>query len=149
MLPGISAQDCLFADLTIDPQGYGWQCFEATDFLVFKRQFDTTSPLILWQIGVVGDINYRGTGYNKSGLRILVEYLKEFYGSLHKVFVYEASPFLSSRPSIERLPLRDLHNVVINQNSTLYVPPLHSRPPDDDMLNRLTYKTQDLESTEK
>src|SRR5262249_24144522 len=30
MLPGISAEDCLFADLTIDPRGLGWQCFEAS-----------------------------------------------------------------------------------------------------------------------
>ena len=33
VLPGISAEDCLFADLLIDPGRYGCQAFEATDFL--------------------------------------------------------------------------------------------------------------------
>lgn len=34
MLPGISAEDCLFADLGVDPFVAGCQSFEATDFLV-------------------------------------------------------------------------------------------------------------------
>jgi hypothetical protein len=58
MLPGISAEDCLFADLGIDPGRIGCQSFEATDFLVNRRKFDTSSHLILWQIGVIGDLSY-------------------------------------------------------------------------------------------
>ena len=59
MFPGISAEDCLFADLGIDPARSGCQSFEATDFLVHRRKFDSTSSLILWQIGVVGDLGYK------------------------------------------------------------------------------------------
>ena len=55
MLPGISAEDCLFAELGIDPSKNGCQSFEATDFLVYKRKFDNRSSLILWQIGAIGD----------------------------------------------------------------------------------------------
>ena len=33
MLPGISAEDCLFADIGLDPGKDGCQSFEATDFL--------------------------------------------------------------------------------------------------------------------
>ena len=55
MLPGISAEDCLFAELGIDPSKNGCQSFEATDFLVYKRKFDNRSSLILWQIGANGD----------------------------------------------------------------------------------------------
>jgi siroheme synthase len=43
MLPGISAEDCLFADLGIDPGTCGCQSFEATDFLLNRRKFDTRS----------------------------------------------------------------------------------------------------------
>jgi uncharacterized protein YabN with tetrapyrrole methylase and pyrophosphatase domain len=49
MLPGVSAEDCLVADLGMDPAKDGCQSFEATDFLVSRRRFDPTSALILWQ----------------------------------------------------------------------------------------------------
>ena len=51
MLPGVSTDGCLFADLGINPGDSGVQSFEATDFLLYRRRFDPTSGLILWQIG--------------------------------------------------------------------------------------------------
>jgi uncharacterized protein YabN with tetrapyrrole methylase and pyrophosphatase domain len=54
MLPGISAADCLYADLRVDPGAQGCQSFEATDFLLRARRFDPTSVLLLWQIGATG-----------------------------------------------------------------------------------------------
>ena len=50
MLPGISALDCLFADLGIDPSYPGLQVFEATDFLVRKRKLLTDSHVIILQV---------------------------------------------------------------------------------------------------
>lgn len=58
MLPAISAEDCLFADLGVDPADHGCQSYEATDFLVHDRMVDPTSALVLWQIGVVGNFAY-------------------------------------------------------------------------------------------
>ena len=46
MCPGISAEDCLFADLNVDPATDGCQTYEATDFLVNHRHVDPTSQLI-------------------------------------------------------------------------------------------------------
>jgi hypothetical protein len=63
MLPGISAEDCLFADIEVDPGVYACQSFEATDFLVRKRKFDPRSPLVLWQIGSIGDLYYHSGKY--------------------------------------------------------------------------------------
>lgn len=37
ILPGISAEDCLFADLLINPGDCGCQSFEASDFLIHSR----------------------------------------------------------------------------------------------------------------
>src|SRR5258708_10906162 len=37
MLPGVSADACLLADLGIDPGSDGLQSYEATDFLIRKR----------------------------------------------------------------------------------------------------------------
>src|SRR3954468_3282207 len=47
MLAGVSAEDCLFADLGLDPSMSGCQSFEATDFLIHHRQFDPTSSLVI------------------------------------------------------------------------------------------------------
>jgi len=53
MLPGISAEDCLYADLSIDPATHGCQVYEATDFLIRRRKIDPAVPVILWQVGWV------------------------------------------------------------------------------------------------
>jgi precorrin-2 methylase len=47
MLPGISAEDCMFADLNFDPAMAGCQSYEATDFLINGRIADNSSNLIL------------------------------------------------------------------------------------------------------
>src|SRR3970282_2169154 len=42
MLPGVSAEDCLVADLGVNPGEIGSQSFEATDFLGYRRRFDSS-----------------------------------------------------------------------------------------------------------
>ena len=80
MLPGISAEDCLFADVGFDPGERGCQSFEATDFLLRKRVFDVTSPLVLWQVGVIGVRDYQKSDlWGPRGLEVLVRRLLEFY----------------------------------------------------------------------
>ncbi|NET56219.1 MAG: hypothetical protein F6K47_08580 [Symploca sp. SIO2E6] len=93
MLPGISAEDCLFADLGLDPGKNGCQSFEATDFLIRGRKFDPTSILILWQIAMVGNLGFYEPEGHIHGLKILAEVLKQDYGANHEVTVYEARDF--------------------------------------------------------
>jgi hypothetical protein len=123
MLPGISAEDCLFADLGVDPAVNGCQSYEATDFLLHVRTIDTSSQLILWQVGVVGDWTYRSGGYDLSAFPLLVSRLCEFYGPLHEGFVYEAPMLPGLAPSITRIALGSLTPAYVNAGSTLYVPP--------------------------
>ena len=54
MLPGVSAEDCLVADLGVDPGVSGLQSYEASDFLRRRPAIEPTTALVLWQIGVVG-----------------------------------------------------------------------------------------------
>src|SRR5262245_45102016 len=89
MLPGISAEDCLFADLCVDAGISGHQSFEATDFLLHRRRFDPHSALLLWQIGVIGDLTHQRR-YEPRGLDVLVEVLQVEYGPGHEVVIYEA-----------------------------------------------------------
>jgi hypothetical protein len=57
MLPGISAEDYLFADLGFDPAVTGCCSQEATSVLVHNKQLDITMHNILWQVGAVGVTN--------------------------------------------------------------------------------------------
>lgn len=124
MLPAVSAEDCLFADLGVDPGRAGCQSYEATDWLVNARVFDTGAPLILWQIAVVADRSLTELTSDPRRVAILSEVLMRYYPPEHIVTVYEAAIFPTGRPKVERLALRDLARARITQQSTLYVPRL-------------------------
>ncbi|MEX0978378.1 MAG: SAM-dependent methyltransferase, partial [Pirellulales bacterium] len=124
MLPGISAEDCLFADLGVDPAVNGSQSFEATDFLLYDRAVDNSSQLILWQVGVVGDTTYRIRGYNLGPIfSLLVARLCQLYGAGHVAFVYEAAILPGLAPIIKQVALGNLTPAHVTAGSTLYVPP--------------------------
>jgi uncharacterized protein YabN with tetrapyrrole methylase and pyrophosphatase domain len=137
MLPGISAEDCLFAELGIDPAENGCQSFEATDFLVYKRKFDNRSSLILWQIGVIGDPTFNKNGYKNSPLTILYNVLKQYYPPDHEVIIYEASPYSICDSIIQRIPLNKMSETIVSVMSTLYVPPKERSLTDKVMLDQL------------
>lgn len=138
MLPGVSAEDCLYADLGIEPAATGIQRFEATDFLLYPRSFDPSSALILWQVGTIGRIDYRESAqYGRVGLRVLTDHLGHWYGPHHPVILYEAAALPVDEPRIDRLRLSELAQAEVTPRSTLYVPPLPSRPPDPERVRRL------------
>jgi hypothetical protein len=124
MLPAVSAEDCLFADLGVDPAVNGCQSFEATDFLVHVRTIDTSSQLILWQVGVVGDWTYKNAGYDLGAFPLLVSRLCELYGSAHEGFIYEAAILPALAPTVTRIALGSMTAAYVNAGSTLYVPPV-------------------------
>jgi len=146
MLPGISAEDCLFADLGIDPGRGGCQSFEATDFLVFRRRIDPRSSLILWQVGMVGRIDARRAGFprNRPRLEILQRALVAWYPSDHEGVLYEASPFVVLEPSVRRIRLSDLARSAPDFATTLYVPPLPAAP-DARVLRRLDIRSSEVQ----
>lgn len=124
MLPGISSEDSLFADLEVDPAERGCQSFEATDFLVRQRPFDPRAALILWQIATIGVTTYRSEEvWSRAGLAILSETLRNRYPPGHRVAVYEAARFVIGEPSVEVRPLERLGQARVSTSSTLYVPP--------------------------
>lgn len=137
MLPGISAEDCLYADLGVDPATSGCQAYEATDFVMHRRKLDPSCSVIIWQIGVVGDWTYRQTGYTNSGLPLLVEKLSEHYRPDHRVFVYEAAVFPGCEPVIRPVLLCQLPSVPLTPASTMYIPPAQAAVPDRNMYLRL------------
>lgn len=136
VLPGISALDCLFVDLELDPGLDGCQTFDATDFLIRRRAPDVTVPLVLWQISVIGG-SRTTPDVDRDNLAVLATRLAEHYGPDHEVVVYEAAPYPIGQPTIERCRLDDLAVADVSGMSSLYVPPSNVAAADAEMRSRL------------
>ncbi len=131
MLPGISAEDCLFADLGVDPATSGWRSYEATDFLLRRLPVDTGAGLILWQIGLIGVRTFRSpSAQRRRGLEVLSLALRRDYPDPHRVTLYEAAQLAVCEPRIESVPLAELPESSVSLASTLWVPPLRSILPE-------------------
>ncbi|MDJ0665609.1 MAG: SAM-dependent methyltransferase [Acidimicrobiia bacterium] len=146
ILPGISAEDCLYADLGIDPIRSGCQSYLAADFLLRPRRFDLSTPLVLWQITTIGEPSLPDTT-NNPGLRLLAERLVSGYGSDHEVIIYTASAFAIGRPTIDHVKLADLATADIPLLATLYVPPQGRPQLDRDMALRIDGDSATQEET--
>jgi hypothetical protein len=138
MLPGISAEDCLFADLGIDPGIQGCQSYEATDFLANGRVIDPTSSVILWQIGVVGDATFKTVSYDLSAFPLLIERLLQYYPASHVVYLYEAAIFPGCEPTIWPVEIRSLGLLPLTAGFTLYIPPAYPTRGDPAMYTRMS-----------
>ena len=123
MEPGVSAEDCLYADLGVDPGEVGCQHYEASQLLFYRRVIDPSAWLVLWQVGVAG-IRDTGRFHNTRAERAgLVARLSRDYPLDHLVTLYEAATLPTARPRIERLSLGALVDATLHQHTTLVVPP--------------------------
>ncbi|WP_115718593.1 SAM-dependent methyltransferase [Gallaecimonas mangrovi] len=122
--PGISADACLYADLGLDPGRRGVTGMEATQFLIFKRQIDPGSLLILWQVGVTGDLTLKRFDTEPNRLALLTEKLCQWYPNDHEVILYEANIYPIGECRADYIPLSELANQPTSQITTLVVPPL-------------------------
>lgn len=124
MHPGVSAEDCLYADLGIDPGTFGCQHYEASQFMFYRRRLDPSAHLVLWQIGLAGDRSLSRYATGAPHLGLLVDLLVEQgYPADHEVIVYEAATLPIAPPRIDRIPLRSLPGAELRLQSTLVVPP--------------------------
>ena len=137
MLPGISAEACLFADLGVDPGASGCQSFEASDFLMYRRGFDPRSALILWQIAAIGQAAHTTALPNRRGLRALAGRLGQRYPQDHEAVLYEAAEYPGARPDVRPVTIAGLPEAAASAATTLYVPPLDAGAPDPAALDAL------------
>jgi uroporphyrin-III C-methyltransferase len=126
MLPGISAEDCLIADLGMEPAHYGCQSYEATQFLFRDYKLDPHMTQIIWQIGLAGEatLEVLDASQCKPGLDLYSEILMKVYPPEHEVILYEAATLPLYGPRIERFSLSELPNCKPTLISTLVVPSL-------------------------
>jgi uncharacterized protein YabN with tetrapyrrole methylase and pyrophosphatase domain len=143
MLPAVSADACLIADLGVDPSTSGWQSYEATDFLLRGRRLEPTAGLVLWQVGVVGRLDYATEPVDREKIAILTERLLETYPRGHVATLYEAATLPTFPPTIHKIKLGALHRSPVTLITTMYVPPTKRAPLDRKMMARLGIRRVD------
>ncbi|WP_369925393.1 SAM-dependent methyltransferase [Xanthomonas sp. NCPPB 2632] len=137
MEAGISAEDCLYADLGIDPGRVGCQHLEASQLLFFERNLDTMSHVILWQICVVGDRSLGRFRTPDDYRELLTERLLHDYPADHEVIVYRAATLPIEQARIQRVALRDFASAEFTGQETLILPPATALKPNAAMRARL------------
>ncbi|MCL1041857.1 SAM-dependent methyltransferase [Shewanella marisflavi] len=137
MVPGISAEDCLIADLGVDPGQFGCQQFEASQFMFYQRRFDPSSYLVLWQIGLAGDKSMTKFATSKAHRQVLIELLAETYPLDHQVILYEAAVLPIDKVRKQSLTLGKLADAEIFMHTTLVIPPSEKMRPNPIILEKL------------
>lgn len=137
VLPGISAEDCLFADLEIDPSQNGCLSIEAMSFLIFDGMIDNHYDVVVWQLGMVGNIEPIIKKNVKDGLSIIQEKLLKTYSPQHQAILYEAALYPGIKPKITKFPIESLVNQDISSISTLYIPAEKNRSIDEKIFLKL------------
>lgn len=137
MEAAVSAEDCLYADLGIDPGRNGCQHFETSQYMLYERTIDPSSYLILWQIGVAGDVSVTRTRTGPAHRGLLVEKLSAIYPSSHVVTLYEAATLPIRAARIEHFALSKLRDATPTMHSTLVLPPAAPMKRDEAMRARI------------
>ena len=137
MEPGISAEDCLYADLAIDPGKTGCTHFEASQFMFYQRNIDPAAYLVLWQVGLAGDKTLAKYSTGSAYRQILVELLLETYPSDHQVILYQAKVLPIDTVRAEYITLTELVTAELFMHTTLVIPPSEKMQPNQVILNKL------------
>jgi siroheme synthase len=137
MEPGVSAEDCLYADLGLDPGTSGCQQFEAGQFVRYRRDVDRAALLILWQVGMAVSGPEGRQLQMGAWQRLLLQCLLRDYPGDHRVTLYEAATLATARPRMETLPLSGIGEAVLFPQTTLVVPASRTLQPDQAILEMI------------
>lgn len=138
ILPGISAENCLYADLAIDPGLYGCFHVEATELLLYDKVIDPTAHLCIWQPGMIGNRSTPRQNQKGKHLDLLKNKLLNYYPPSHGAILYEASLYPGLEPLVHTFVLEQIEEQNISTLSTLYIPPIHQRKANKHILDQLT-----------
>ncbi|XP_052791300.1 uncharacterized protein LOC128225238 [Mya arenaria] len=148
MLAAPSAEDCLFADLEIDPAFPGCQSFEATDMLLRKRKLFTDIHTVLWQVGCVGKTDFQYQGFGNEKLHVLIDFLQDIYGRDYEIVHYIGSQYAVCDPVIEKFKLSEFKMKKVQEKiksiSTFYIPPKDVSSVDENMLKELGFHQEEI-----
>ena len=140
VVPGISALDCLLADLGVDPFITGVQAHEATDLMLFRRPLLPSLATVLWQVGSLETRLHTLGPSRPERLVGLQDYLTQFFPPDHPAFAVSTAVRDDQQPEIHRMTLADLprHSALLHLGVTVYLPPAETAPADAGLAARLT-----------
>ena len=138
VMPGISSEDCLFADLRINPGSRGCISLEATEFLLYDRAIDPSYHVIFWQIGQIGNTGLPEAGLNRRVLSCFCERVQSIYAGDVDVILYEASLYPNIPAKISKQKISELASMEINTISSLYLPPTREMKEDKTIRDMLS-----------
>lgn len=147
MEPGVSAEDCLYADLGIDPAKYGCQHYEASQLMFYERRIDNSAYLVLWQVGVAGDQSFARFATGAAYRGVLVELLSRDYPLDHAVTIYTAPTLPTERAQIHTTTLAGLAEISISLHATVVIPPCTALKPNRAIRDRLAELQREDSST--
>jgi uncharacterized protein YabN with tetrapyrrole methylase and pyrophosphatase domain len=137
MEPGISAEDCLYADLGIDPGTHGCQHFEVNQFVFFKRRVDPTACLVLWQVAMLANSSISMVGAAGAYQQLLVDRLSQDYPLDQEVIIYRAATLPIEGPQIRRIALKDIPTTPMTPEETLVIRPAKALERDEEFISRV------------
>jgi len=124
MEPGISAEDCLYADLGINPGTLGCIHYQANQLLYHNKKIETSSYLILWQVSIAGSKSSIRYHSQADDIQNLINKLLESYPSEHEIILYECAVLPTHEIRNEKIKLKDLIKVKLNMKTTIAIPPI-------------------------
>ena len=137
MEPGISAEDCLYADLGIDPGRKGCQHYEASQLLFSETPINPGAHLVLWQVCLVGDGSLKRFATGPEYRQVLVDVLAADYPLDHGIIIYRAATLPIHKPRIRHAVLQDLPALEIGGEDTIVLPPAAKLRPNRRIRQRL------------
>lgn len=143
ILPAISAMDCLFSDLQIDPGDQGCFTIDATELLIYEYQLDPAVHNIVFQAGNLGQHNQEKT----IKLDVLRSYLENYYPDDTQLCLYEAAVLPTHKPKINWITINQLTEQQPTFSTTLYLPPLKRKALSNRYLKLLDMNIQDFTAT--
>ncbi|HHT0602619.1 TPA: SAM-dependent methyltransferase, partial [Legionella anisa] len=116
----------------------GIQSFDATEYLLYDRSVDTSSHVVVYQIGMVGNLGLPTNTVNLEAINFIKHKLINLYKNGKKAIIYEAALYPGTHPKITEFELEQLDRQELTTLSTLYIPPDENlRVPSSDALRLL------------
>ncbi len=133
VLPGISAMDCLFAELMVDPCVAGMQMYEATDLLLRRQSLQPDVPALIWQIGCVETTLHTMRVSKPERFERLRSHLLRFYLPQHVISAVYSTPHPLMPSTMHRFAVGNLCDYahLLHPGFTLFIPAAHERPIED------------------
>lgn len=128
--PGISAMDCIYADVNFDPARNGVQMFEASDLLLREWELNPEVPTMIWQVGAVETAMYVKDWSEPERFTRFREYLQQFYPDDHEVRLLQTATYPLAESQQVTVPLDEFetkHELIDRGMYILYVPPVEKR----------------------